>query len=153
MRLRQRKSVQAWEANLALLVSTLHTKPGTGRKLREHEIIPRLRRLHDRISNFVNHTAATKLKADLCDKIDGDLVTADFVDGIAQLVEWRDFLAHRYLRTRLIDGDKVVKDATLVVELFQIGQAFSNSSAEIQKVFARAVQRLGDAGDPPEAVL
>lgn len=139
--------VQAWEANLAVLVGVLRLKPSSGRPVVLEDDVRRSLR---RSWSLLNHTTASKLKMDLEEMIDGEIVTTEFVEGVTALVKWRDLLAHRYLRTRVVGQTGYISNPAIVVELFQIGQAFSAWSRGITEMTREALQRVPKPEAPQE---
>jgi hypothetical protein len=63
--------------------------------------------------------------------------------NIKNLIKWRDFLAHRYLRVRLVKPRQsaapavIDADAETIVELHELAQAFAETATRIHEEVAR----------------
>jgi hypothetical protein len=141
-------AVQAWEGALAALVGTVSIKPSQGKPVPLERAV---RKAFRRSWKLMHNSTASELRNLLRDLVDGEIVTDALVEEISALNEWRNFLAHSYLRSRLFEGSTLKPNPTHIVELFQVGQAFSKSSERIVGATQSALARLPKSA-PPESV-
>jgi hypothetical protein len=132
--------VQAFEAALAALVGVLDIKPGTGDEpARSPRAVERsLRRVIKHNWHLFNTASASEATRNLEGRIETGLL-----DDISALLGWRDFLAHRYFRTRLGTTLEGVDVTGLVLELYELGRAFGEVRARIMTAVQDALS-LGE---------
>jgi hypothetical protein len=130
--------VQMFEMTLATLVAVA-----------EHGPRQDLRRSIKRTWHLFSKASASEMKRRLKGKVEAELFAE-----IVELIGWRDYLTHRYLRQRLFDpaAPSVMReDATLLVELLQLGEAFAEISNRVNEVTFGIVD-ASSASEAPEAV-
>jgi hypothetical protein len=126
-------AVQVWEKELVTLAGAASLK-AAGKKVSFEKA---LRRSFKETWKQMNKQKPSKLRKMLKEIADKHAITNPLIDEITDLNEWRNFLSHDYLRAKLPDGASNEPDPELVIELFQIGQAFSDCTqrmAEATKI-------------------
>lgn len=83
--------------------------------------------------------------------------------NIKNLIKWRDFLAHRYLRVRLVKSRSSARpavidaDADTVIELQELAQAFAETATrihgEVARLLAAHPKRLKTTPDDVQTVM
>jgi len=116
--------VQAFEANLASLLLVAERSPTPEPTTSYRPAVKLLKRA----KHLLDHGSASEMRNALKGKIAEDLLIE-----ISELVEWRNFLAHRYLRARLFErsATELNTDFGMVVELLELGKAFGACSQRV----------------------
>lgn len=141
--------VQSWEAQLAALVGAVGLKPQTGPPV---PLEPTLNKIFRRAWHLLHRASASELRNSLRDQPGSESINEELLEEIGQLITWRDFLAHRYLRTRLYGTGEAQPSNEMVLELFRLGQAFSASSDHISLVVKENFERVGQPMGVPQEV-
>lgn len=139
--------VQSWEVSLAALVGAASLKPPQGKPAQLERAI---RKAVKKAWKLLQNSTASELRNQLTVLIDDETITDRLVAEISTLNEWRNFLAHRYLRSRLFDGSTLASTPAHVVELFKIGQAFGANSERIGAATQAKLAQL-PVRDAPDA--
>jgi hypothetical protein len=137
--------VQAFEGSLAALVSVAEANPT------KRETLDRaLQRSLKTTTHLFQRASAAELHRRLVGKLDDDLLA-----DVRALIDWRDFLAHRYLRTRLLGAQyelRVDAAANLITELTELGTAFHKTMARVLEASNAIVESWPPKSLPPEEV-
>ncbi len=103
---------------------------------------------------LVHKASAGRMRERLAGKIPEDLVTE-----IEALVSWRNFFAHRYLRTRLVaaTGELSLRASPEdLVELMRLQRAFADGSRRLHEGTAAVLEKAAATGEmasvPPRAL-
>jgi hypothetical protein len=123
-------AVQFFETTLATLVIAIEADPETPSARWSDEQRAR------NIWHLLQRATASEMKQRLRGRFE-----PRFLEQIAALITWRDFLAHRYLRVRLFPESltKPVADPSLIAELRDIRSAFREATNLcVKKVKERA---------------
>jgi hypothetical protein len=126
--------VQSFEHALAILVGVAETckaleSADPTRRLSSEALQRKLRSQTRRATHLHHKATAAELRAELKKKVDDQ----ELLDEIEPLIEWRAFLAHRYLLARLVDRKS---------NELQLTQAVLDELAELAVAFNAAVERI-----------
>jgi hypothetical protein len=127
-------AVQGFELLLAGLVQVAEFDPARldrpGPPLPGKRLERTVRKSLKNTWHLVQVASASEMRRRLEGKVADELMTE-----ITVLTKWRDFLAHRYLRTRLVGSSESapVVDPGLAIELFELGKAFGECSERIRE--------------------
>lgn len=141
--------VQAWEAQLAVLAGAASLKPSSGRKV---NLERDLRKATRQSWHLLQKASASELRNLLRDKAESDVITDELLTEISDLIRWRDFLAHRYLRSRVMQDGGMRPTPQQAVELFKLGQSFSESSTRVGNATATILGSIPPPKDVPDGV-
>lgn len=127
-------AVQVWELNLATLTfAVMLANSARLRNSDEDEMVKKIRHLSQRVT-------ANEMRRLLEGTVDEQLL-----DEIASLVGWRNFLAHRYLRTRFYDASLQVRATDAQIdELERLRVAFAEGIGPVAAAREQIVLKLFD---------
>jgi hypothetical protein len=126
--------VQNFEHALAILVAVAETSKALEsadptRRLSPTALHRELRTRTRRIVHLHHKATAAELRNEVKEKVDDE----ELLGEIEPLIEWRTFLAHRYLLARLVDRKS---------NALKLTQAHLDELAELAVAFNSAVERL-----------
>jgi len=126
--------VQAFEAILATLVTVVEAKPAAGPTTLERALGKAMKKNW----HLLQVASASEMKRRLEGRIPADLWT-----DIETMIKWRDFLAHRYLRTRVFahGGAKPRVEPWLVLELQELQLAYKELGDRVQRLMLDMVSK------------
>ena len=144
-------AVQAFEQVLAAAVMIAQLRASIDRrqvdqKLSAKTLERRLARYAKRTNHLFHHASAAELRNELRGKFDQTLL-----DHLDPLIEWRDFLAHRYLFARIADhgiAAKLTLKQSPIDELAELALAFQDAAKRVDAVVQSMTDDLPKIAKP-----
>lgn len=144
--------VQAWEFQLSALAGSVRMKLPQDQPSSQRAAARALEKGIVHMAHLTTKASASELRNLLRNQPGSDLIPEPIFDEVDALIGWRDFLAHRYVRTRLYLSSGGPDHLALRQELLDLARAFSNSMGKLSEVTKQVIRRTNPPTDVPEDV-